>query len=146
MAKSTAKSTGKSKPPKPKERQPHGGALCRDGNPGNRGGTGRPPSILRDYLRGSFADRITVLEQIADGKTIQRIKVEGKETGAEISADVSDRLRAIDLLAKYGLGTLKEVSIEHVRERVQETVTVIKQHTSPDQAATILQALRPIWA
>jgi hypothetical protein len=56
----------------------------------NKGGTGRPPSVIREKLRGSFDKRVKVLEQIADGK---------------LAASVADRLKAIDLLAKYGLGT-----------------------------------------
>ncbi len=42
------------------------GALRGGGKPGNRGGTGRPPSVIRERCRGSFEDRIAVLEEIAD--------------------------------------------------------------------------------
>jgi hypothetical protein len=63
------------------------------GNPGNSGGkkgrSGRPPSALREQLRGSFAERIPVLEQMVD----------------DAKTSASDRLRALDLMAKYGLGT-----------------------------------------
>ena len=45
--------------------QQHGGAL-RVGNPGNRGGPGRPRSALRERLRGSLDERVGVLEEIAD--------------------------------------------------------------------------------
>jgi len=46
--------------------QPHGGAIYGGGVPGHRGGPGRPPSALRERLRGSFEQRIAVLENIAD--------------------------------------------------------------------------------
>lgn len=65
--------------------QPHGGALRR-GNPGNKGG-GRPPSELRRRLREAGADRLSVLEEIADG---------GEKE--------SDRLKAVDMMLRYGLG------------------------------------------
>jgi hypothetical protein len=67
--------------------QEHGGALRNGGT--NRGGTGRPPSEIRERLRGSFEQRIHVLEEIVDAAT-----------GAN-----SDRTRAMELMAKYGIGT-----------------------------------------
>ena len=75
--------------------QAHGGALRRGGT--NRGGPGRPPSAIREQLRGSFEQRIRVLEDIADGK--------------EYSA--ADRLRAVDLLGKFGLGQRDAISAKH---------------------------------
>jgi hypothetical protein len=70
--------------------QPNGkGALLAGGKPGNKGGTGRPPSAIRAQMRGSLAERISIAEAIADDK----------------DAKASDRLHALDLLAKYGLGT-----------------------------------------
>ena len=59
------------------------------GNPGNRGGSGRPPSKIRAAMRESLDARIVIAEAIAD----------------DGDASPADRLRALDLLAKYGLGT-----------------------------------------
>lgn len=135
-----------------KIRQAHGGALFTGGNPGNKGGTGRPPSAIREQLRGSFAERIAVLERFADGAMPLTGKCAkcGHEELATIAnvlpVEASDRLRAIDMLAKYGLGTLKEVSVENVRERVQGTLAVIRKHASPEQAAAIISEMRPLWA
>jgi hypothetical protein len=50
------------------------------------------------------------------------------------------------MLAKYGLGTVREVSVENVRERVMATLTVIRERCSDEQAAAIVAELRPIWA
>ncbi len=55
---------------------------------------GRPPSVIRERCRGSFEDRIAVLEEIVDD--------------AKVSA--GDRIRALDLLGKYGLGTQQQHS------------------------------------
>lgn len=74
--------------------QPHGGAIYRGGVRGNSGGPGRPPSELRARLRGSFEDRFAVLEAIAD----------------DAAADPSDRIRAIEVMAKYGIGPVTGLS------------------------------------
>lgn len=49
---------------------------------------GRPPNLIRAALRASFEERLRILESIAD---------DGK-------CSPSDRIRALELLAKYGLG------------------------------------------
>ncbi len=146
-AKKTAgKTAGRRSAPSPLT----GATLPLGAHPGNTGGkkgrSGRLPSIVRDFAREAFADRLDILTQIADGKAIQRMKIGDVETETFISADVSDRLRALDLLAKYGLGTIKEVSVEDVRERVQRTLDVIQERTSPEQFVSIVQQLQPIWA
>ena len=55
---------------------------------------GRPPSVIRERCRGGFEDRIAVLEEIAD----------------DAKANAGDRIRALDLLGKYGLGTQQQIS------------------------------------
>lgn len=128
----------------------HGNGMIRSGSlPGtNAGGTGRPPSVLRERLRGSFADRVSTLEQIADGSAIQRMKIGDTVTDTLISADVPDRLKAIDLMAKYGLGTQKEVTVEDVRDRLTRTLAVIREEfgDQPDKVARTFARLRPVWA
>lgn len=64
------------------------GALLSGGLPGNPGGPGRPSSLVRARCRGSFYERIPVLEEIADDPGISP----------------ADRIRAIEVLARYGLG------------------------------------------
>lgn len=156
--------------------QPHGGALRRGGNRGNRGNRaaiGRPPSIIREKLRGSFQERIPLLEQIIDGTVVQQTRVEimdilphltckncGEqqiaatdpekaeyvEINAMVSASPKDRIAALDLQAKYGLGQLKEISIEQVRERVAQTLAVIRQHVPPETYEKMAPQLRAAWA
>ena len=47
--------------------QPHGGAL----NSGGRyPGSGRPPSVVRQRCRGSFLERVPILETIADTEEV----------------------------------------------------------------------------
>ena len=64
----------------------HGrGALLARGKLGNKGG-GRIPSAIRELCRVSFAERLDVLTDIAD----------------DTEAKAVDRIRAIDLLGKFG--------------------------------------------
>lgn len=124
--------------------QPHGGALRRGGT--NNGGPGRPPSVIRERLRGSFEARIAVLESIADGEAVERVRLpSGEESEMQKSAAVPDRLKAIDLLAKYGLGTTKEITVEHVRDRLQQTIALIGEMLPKEQADALLARLEPVW-
>jgi hypothetical protein len=63
----------------------NGGLLKRGGSHNG----GRKPSALREAMRQALKPRIKIAQAIADDK----------------DASMSDRLKAIDLLAKYGLGT-----------------------------------------
>jgi hypothetical protein len=76
--------------------QPHGGALVPGAGGGPQPGSGRPPSAIRRTLRESFEERVNILGKITDN-------------GDEMAAD---RIRAIDLLLKYGLGGEKGWSHE----------------------------------
>jgi len=110
--------------------QPNGSKLLAGGLPGNRGGPGAPPSAIREQLRGSFAERIKVLEEIADNDKYKP----------------RDRAQAIEILARYGLGTLTEVSVDTVREKVRLTLEAIRVHCDAELASRLIVALRPIWA
>ena len=92
-------------------------------------GIGRPPSAIRERLRGSFDERVAVLEDIAD-------------SNAESTAD---RIRAIDLLAKYGLGTLKEISTEDVAGRLRDTIAIIRRRLPEAEADALLNEMRSVW-
>lgn len=86
--------------------QPHGGALKPGGTKGHRGGGGRPPSIIREKCRTAFWKQLKLLEQIAEGEALEIVKdATGRETEMRKSAPISERLKAVDLMAKYGLGT-----------------------------------------
>jgi hypothetical protein len=109
--------------------QSHGGALLTGGVRGHAGGPGRPPSALRERLRGSFAQRVAVLETIAD----------------DPGADSQDRIRAVDVLAKYGLGTLREVSADEVRERLRATIHILRRELPSGVASHVINLLQGVW-
>lgn len=161
-------------PPKPGTLvvQPHGGAI-HYGNPGNKGGSGVPPSAIRLHLRGGFYERVGILERMADGEVMQKMRVgltsvlpyvvcancgEAQiaakdpkdaafvEIEVMVSASPKDRREAMDLMAKYGLGALREISVENVRERVAGTLDVIRENVAPELYERMLPQLRAQWA
>jgi hypothetical protein len=123
-----ARSSSKT-PLKTPSRPGNNGGRLLTGNPGNGGGPGRPPSQIREQLRGSFEQRIRVLETIADSAV----------------GDDADRMRAIDMMAKYGLGTENEVRLvgftgaqiafDHIRK-------CIRSRLEPELAESVLQDIR----
>lgn len=66
----------------------HGGGRLRTGNPGHVGAGGRPPSAIRASMRESLDKRLHIAEQIAEDE----------------DANPTERLKALELLARYGLG------------------------------------------
>jgi hypothetical protein len=111
-------------------RQAHGGALLSGGTPGQQGGTGAPPSALRRRLQGSLADRVRILEEIADD--------------AEVCE--RDRIRAIEVLARYGLGAATELTVENVRERLSRTLDILHRELDPYAARRIVSLIQPVWS
>jgi len=122
--KKTGRKTGELVP------QPHGGALLNGMAKNHVPGPGRPPSELRERLKGSLAERIKVVEEIAD----------------EITHTPADRLRAIDLLAKYGLGTKEEITLvsEDVRTRLERQVSLIASRPTWTRE-DLLTELEAVW-
>ena len=117
--------------------QPHGGALLAGGIPGHRGAGGRPPSALREVMRLSLEKRIPVLEQLADN--------------AEVAP--RDRIKALEVLARFGVGSASEVETTHrfdtppmtpdaARQALEERLARYKQLNEPNP----LPAPRPISA
>ncbi|MHB1097809.1 MAG: PI-PLC domain-containing protein [Gemmatimonadaceae bacterium] len=113
-------------------------------------GTGRPPSELRAQLRGSFGDRIGILERFADG--VMPLAGECPKCGhleperLTLPMDPADRLRAIDTLAKYGLGTRDELEVvsPDVQARLSAQAKLIASRKTWD-AKALLSALDGVW-
>ncbi len=81
----------------PMRPSPLGYGMLRTGNPGNRGGA--TPSALRAALRDVAADRLTVL----------------KDVSGDPDATTSDRLRAIELVLRFGLGEETTLTVGQVQ-------------------------------
>ena len=93
----------------------HGKGKLRVGNPE---ATGRPPSAIRAAMRQSLDQRIAIAEEIAD---------DGQASPAE-------RLKALELLARYGLGHSDSVTTkarfsndDERRQRLRELLERIEQ-------------------
>ena len=72
---------------------------------------------------------MAVLEEIADDPAMA----------------ASDRIRAVDVIAKYWLGTASEVTVDQVRERLARTVELVRQVLPEDAADPLLERMREIW-
>lgn len=114
----TAESSGRNLIP-----QPHGGALRRGGN----GSGGRPPSKVRRAMLKQGANRLRVLREIADNP---------KEKAR-------DRIRAVDVLIKNGLGPA--ISMDEVRDKLKATKDAAEEILPPELAETFVKELRRIW-
>jgi hypothetical protein len=79
-------------------------------------------------LRGSLEARVGILEEIADN-----------------GAKDADRVRAVDTLAKYGLGAANDLGVDQVRERLARTIAVIRNRLPAEAAKAILTEMREIW-
>ena len=153
--------------------QGHGGFLKSGGNPGNKGGTGRPPTILRDRLEGSFSDRVGVLEAIADGEPVEHFEASflsilphvkcphcesPMEAGdpaaaamlsipAKRSARPVDRIKAIDTIGKYGPGTKVELTTvsPDVQARIQSMIALISSQPRWESAILLDRLGTEVW-
>jgi hypothetical protein len=107
--------TGKTTAPK-KRLQLHGGALNAGGTKGNKGG--RPASEIRDLCAQSFAQRIAKAEAILDND----------------QSSNADKLKALDLLGKYG-GLIHTTSDTTVTKRPhREAVEEVRRRLGLDAA------------
>lgn len=124
-------------------------------------GTGRPRDEVREKLLGIAQGKgIGFLSNLMDGKIDVALigkcpqcqyvgdmpDADGIESIMDrVHASVDHRIKGNEQALKYGLGSLKEVSTEAVRERVQQTLDIIRQHVTPEQSLAIFAELRPIW-
>lgn len=150
-------SNGNGKPIPPLVAQPHGGALFTGGVPGNRGGSngGRPPSAIREQLRGSFAERIPILEQFADGavpitEKCPKCGYSPANADAIETVDHTDRLRALEMLAKHGLDDppLKQVIVlasPELRERLERQAQLFTERLTGDALAIVRSITDEVW-
>ena len=93
--------------------QDHGGALLSGGLTGGKGGPGRTPDELRALFRQPLAKLLPVVERIAEAVDVEEVSCphcDGKVEVPSYRKD-GDKLKAVDLLARYGIGTKQE--LEH---------------------------------
>jgi hypothetical protein len=134
---------------------PRGGKL-KAGNPGNKGGRGRPPSAIRKLARETWWSLAPRFKKIAQGEPVPQAFVlsqgadpEGGSRGSTVEIidappKVADQVKAWVELGKLGTG--ENVSMEDVRERLEQQMSVIKAHVNdPEKAEALIQALSDVW-
>jgi len=107
--------------------QQHGGAILNGSQPGHKGGSGRPPSEIRAAMRKHLD--LEVLDDVLK-----------KRKAGEL-----DTLDVAEFLAKYGLGTMKEVTVENVRERLRLTLEVLRRELTAPQLRIIIPQIEGVW-
>lgn len=124
-AKTTVRTTAIAKRP-----QPHGGALNVGGTPGNNGG--RPASVLRERFRGILEDKLHIVAKIADGK---------------FKAYPSDRLRAVELAAKYSIGEKSELTLvsPEIVARLEHQAQIIASQPNWDSETLLAKLTEDVW-
>jgi hypothetical protein len=101
-----------------------GGRIYRGGVPGHRGGGGRPPDKLRRaLLRIARIGVARVLKPLIDGRSIRVIDRDGSVV--EIDPTPADRLRAMELALKYGLGSADKVKVDAAFENLARVERVL---------------------
>lgn len=124
--------------PAPLVRQPHGGALLRGGNWGNRGG-GRPPSAIKAAMRASFEEMLPRLRKLT--RTRKKTNADGTVTIEK--PDVATLLRIAELFAKYGMD--EAVSVADVRAALKKTRAEIDELLGADQGKVLWERISEHW-
>lgn len=138
-----------------------------------KGTGGRPPSILRSGLTEVLERGIPEIEKIARGDLVHKTRVRVADLSGLLecancgeaslvlsdpenhlyttvesleSASPRDRLKAYEVAGTYGPGAVKQISMETVRDKVQETLNIIRAHVTPEVFETMKPELRAAWA
>jgi hypothetical protein len=132
--------------------QAHGGAINQGAPAHPVAGSGRPPSAIRAVLRQGYEERVTLLTDLADGNAITvRTITSSKNAKGErtvtskkrvFTPGIGDRLAAMEQLARYGIGTTKEVSVDAVKAKVEAMLNVLKERLEPALYDQLLPELR----
>ncbi len=125
----------------------NGGRLLA-GNPGNKGGTGRPKSSIRAIAKKALRQRIGHLSAFADGVAVSLVEddTDPKKPGQKLvthAVKVETRVKALEVLAK--IAGDNTVSMGEVKARLKRQVEVIRQTLPPEQANAVLDALAAVW-
>ncbi len=131
---------------------------------------GIAPGRIREALRSSYVKNLPFLAEVIAGHVVTRVVyvpaqlaqyvecancgeysvgAKGKLDAVEIelpsSATIKERLLALEHQAKYGLGQLREVSVDDVRGKLLATIQAIRATLPEKQAVEVLAAIEPIW-
>ena len=86
----------------------------------------------------AFAELLPALKDIAGGEVVEKALIKGKETQVTKSARVADRLKAYDLLGKYGGVAELSLTFEEQPE------VVLSSEELRDRKALLLERIQRI--
>lgn len=132
----------------------HGVGQLRRGNPGNKGGRSYPSRIRRE-LTQAFGERIDFIADVVDGKAGSMVVSYtcggcGMDGRLEVAgAKVADRLRAWELLGKFGPGSghtfTKDEVADLMTELARETQARLREVLGREEADQFVRELLPGW-
>ena len=121
-------------------------------HPGNTGGkkgsSGRLRRVVREKLTQIMDQHgVPALTDIltAPRDTMMVCEKCGCQQEVKPPSTDGDRIRATDVVGKYGTGTLKEISVEEVQDRLRHTVEIIQNELQPDDADRVSGLLKEVW-
>lgn len=134
---------------------PRGGFLKR-GNPGNKGGPGRPRDTVREAALEALRRGPGVLAQIMDGETYVSIRETCPKCGHEpdpsaatampVVAKPGERVRAVEALDKLAdEGTTLVVSGENVLRVMEQWDAALLQVCGPDVQQQVRATADVMW-
>lgn len=129
--------------PVPPPTNPYGTELAQ-GNPGNRGNpNGRPTTLARARSTEGFLELIDMLVDVGHDRMGEPCEHCGR--GGDV-VDVDQRMRAADLLGKYGPGTRREVEkaldFDTAKEFVRALAAGLEKHVFDED---VLDAVAEEW-
>lgn len=102
----------------------HNGFHNNHGKRGHPPARGRPPSFVRAVSRQSYMRRIPLLRQIADGTIWREVTVVtrgGSQLTYRVYPSILERLKAVDILGKYGgLVTTVDANVDEDEDATPE--------------------------
>lgn len=116
------------------------------------------PAAIRREARKAFAPRLAFLSQVADGALVVTVRTEVPVActacGAiavhagrfRTQAAVPDRLKAVDLLGRYGVGHAEGIDADEVREKLERTFQILADTLEPAMASRVQDAIVAAWA
>lgn len=116
----------------------NGGTLRNGGT--NRGGTGRRPDRIKRMAQRDLAATLPHLKHFANGVAVEYVE-DGKLV--LISPTVGERIRAVEVMHKIGMG--EQVAVSDVRARLKAQLRVIRDMMPPEQADQVCAALGEVW-
>ncbi len=128
--------------------QEHGGALNSGGTPGHKGAGGRPPNELRGTLRDMLERGLPALEGYIEGRVPVKMVGKCEKCGHEHedrkftptdalllqTVKATDRLKAIELAARYGGVDKLALTVEELPE----------QEMTPERVAGLFEQIQRI--